>query len=65
MERKEMIQNFVSRTGQLFITKNELAALMGYKDVKNVSKYLYGLERVEKKYYIPDVVARIKEAATC
>lgn len=65
MERKEMIKDFISQTGQLFITKNELAALMGYKDVKNVSKYLYGLERVEKKYYIPDVVTRIKGAATC
>lgn len=34
MERKEMIKDFISQTGRLFITKNELAALMGYKDDK-------------------------------
>lgn len=38
---------------------------MGVKDPKNVDKYLFGLERVDEKYYfIPDVASALKERCT-
>lgn len=60
MDKKEMVQSFRKETGSLFITRIELAGVMGYKDAHCVDKYLSGLERVEKKYFIPDVVESIK-----
>lgn len=60
MNRQELIKEFKTLNGSLFITRNELAGVMGYKDAHCVDKYLSGLERVEKKYFIPDVVESIK-----
>lgn len=65
MEKQEMIKLFRTETGSLFITRQELSKVMGYADPHNVDRYLCGLEKVEKKYFIPDVVLRIKGAATC
>lgn len=48
--------------GAMFVTVTEVAGFMGYADKKAVkAKYLRGLERVGKKYYIPDVAKRIAE----
>lgn len=65
MEKKQMIDLMRSETGSLFITRSELARVMGYKDAHCVDRYLNGLERVEKKYFIPDVVMAIKGVAVC
>lgn len=65
MEKSEMIKMFKNETGSLFITRKELSKVMGYADPHNVDKFLYGLESVGKRYFIPDVVIQIKGAAIC
>lgn len=39
-----------------FISKKQLADFLGYKSVNSVSQYLYGLNSIDRRYYIPDVV---------
>lgn len=59
--KRAMIQHC---NGAMFITCSELAKFLGYSDqsAKSVkSKYLIGLESVDKKYFIPDVAGRIME----
>lgn len=65
MEKQELIRQMKMSTKTLFITRQELAEVMGYKDAHCVDKYLSGLERVEKKYFIPDVVESIKRRCNC
>lgn len=65
MDKQDMIKRFQKETGSLFITRSKLAALMDYKDPHSVDWAISGLERVEKgkRYYIPDVVERIKRGS--
>lgn len=60
MNRQELIKEFKTLNGSLFITRNELAKAMSYNDPHCVDRFLYGLERVGKKYFIPDVVSALK-----
>ena len=46
-----------------FITRMQLAEYMGYKDPPSVDKFLSGLERIAKLYFIPDVVEKIKRGS--
>ncbi|MEG2522234.1 MAG: hypothetical protein RSA49_05105 [Anaerovoracaceae bacterium] len=41
--------------GSAMITSTELARFMGYKRSDKVTKYLNGLTRVGKKYYVCEV----------
>lgn len=46
--------------GADFITLTQFCQFMGLKDrYKAKSRYLVGLERIDTKYFIPDVVDRI------
>ena len=44
-----------------FITREEVRACMGYSDPHSVDQYLYGLGRIGKKYYIPEVADRLMQ----
>lgn len=46
-----------------FITRMQLAEYMGYRDPHSVDKFLSGLERIAKLYFIPDVVERLKKGS--
>lgn len=59
MNKQEMIKSFQRETGSLFITRKQLAKVMGYKDAHSVDRYLAGLEKVERKYFIPEVIEEI------
>ena len=56
MTKTELTKSMQAYTGSSFITRNQLAGFMGYKNPSSVVKHLYGLERIDKKYFIPDVV---------
>lgn len=57
MNKNDIVRTFKALTGAAFITRKQLATLMGMKDPHRVDRYLKGLERIDKKYYyIPDVV---------
>lgn len=65
MNKQDMIKRFRQEAGSLFVTRGQLACIMGYRDPHSVEPLLVGLERVTKGklYYIPDVVERIKEGS--
>ena len=44
-----------------FITRQELADAMGYKDAHSVDKYLKGLQKIGRKYFVQEVAERIIE----
>lgn len=46
MEKQELIRQMKMSTKTLFITRQELAEVMGYKDPHCVDKYLNGIEQV-------------------
>lgn len=57
MNKQEIVRTFRSITGAVFITRKQLANLMGMKDPHRVDRFLKGLDRIDRKYYyIPDVV---------
>lgn len=63
MTKTELVKSMQAHTGSGFITRIQLAGYMGYKNPTSVAKYLHGLERVDKKYFIPDVADSILTAA--
>jgi hypothetical protein len=63
MERKELIYRMEkSVDGASFITRIELARFLGYKDPHYVDRYLHGLPRINKKYFIGDVATMLQQA---
>ena len=56
MNRKELIADMKQTVKASFISKKQLADFLGYKSVNSVSQYLYGLNSIDRRYYIPDVV---------
>jgi len=60
MNRNELITDLrrcVSGGG--FITRAELAAYMNLKDPKSIDRYLSGLPRINKRYFIADIADRL------
>lgn len=49
--------------GAMFITRQQLAGFLGRKKPDSVDRYLVGLERIDKMYYIPDVVENLMKGA--
>lgn len=45
------------RTTAGFITKTQLARVMGISDIHKINKYLDGLEAIDGKYYLIPMVA--------
>lgn len=65
MDKQTLIRDMKQTCKSSFITRKGLAEYMGIKDPKNIDKYLFGLERVNGKYYfIPDVAGVLKERCT-
>ena len=61
MNKKELISDMKKTIGASFITRNELARYMNLKDPASVDRYLYGLPRLNSRYFIPDVAERMME----
>ncbi|MBR3785987.1 MAG: hypothetical protein IKJ77_06260 [Firmicutes bacterium] len=59
MTKAELIKDMQAFSGTGFITRITLARYFGKKDPHYVDKYLDGVERVGKNYFIPDVAASI------
>lgn len=65
MDKQALIKDMKATFGSAFITRNGLSQYMGIKNPQNVDQYLYGLERVNGKYYfIPDVAQVLKARCT-
>lgn len=63
MNKTELTKSMQTFTGSSFITRLQLAKFMGYKRPASVDRYLYKLERIDKKYFIPDVAAELISSA--
>ena len=63
MTKTELTKAMQHHAGCSFITRSQLASFMGYKNPASVAKYLYPLERVDKRYFIPDVADEILREA--
>ena len=63
MERRELIRSMMhSVDGASFITCTEVTRFLGLTNNTRVKKkYLIGLDRVGRGYFIPDVATRIHE----
>ena len=59
MNRKELIADMKQTVKASFISKKQLAAYMGYKSINSVSPYLYGLNSIDRRYFIPEVADRL------
>lgn len=59
MTKAELVKSLERFTGAGFITRIQLARYMGKSDPHYVDKYLDGVERVGRNYFIPDVAAAI------
>ena len=60
MEKKKLIARMKEHTNNAcFISKKELAEALGYESVNSVSKFVYGLPKVNKRYFIDDVADSI------
>lgn len=55
MEKKELINDMTRSAGGSFVTRQWLAGYMNLKDPKSVDRYLYGLPRLNKRYFIGDI----------
>ena len=65
MTAKEITRELYGLTGKRpFITVRELCTVVGDSNPYRVKKkYLDGLEKVGKGYFVPEVAERLKEAA--
>lgn len=65
MTLKEMEKKMHEFTGCDFITRKELMRFLGYKRDHSIADIVYGLEKVQTKYYIPEVAKRLMEKVEC
>lgn len=56
MDKKSLVNDMKRFAGGSFVTRGQVAKWMGKNDAHYVDKYLSGLDRVGKLYFIPDVV---------
>lgn len=61
MNKTELIKDMKSYTGSGFITRSKLAGYMGKTNPRHIDKFLEGLDRVGKNYFIPDVASAIMQ----
>lgn len=66
MEKQELERKLKQAKNSLFITRKELAEIMGRKDPHQIDWIIAGLQRTEvgKLYYIGDIADRILEGST-
>ena len=56
MKRNDLISDMKRATGSSFISRKGLADYMSLRDAKSVDRYLSGLQCLNQRYFIPDVV---------
>lgn len=61
MTKTELTKAMQGFAGSSFITRAQLANFMGYKNPVSVDRYLYSLERIDSKYFIPDVAGELMQ----
>lgn len=62
MTKVELIHQLQTTTGASFITCTELCKFLGKQNQSRVKReYLYGLDRIGKAYFIPDVAQRLMD----
>lgn len=62
MKKSEIVKDMKAFTGSAFINRSKFARYLGVQP-KHADKYLVGLERIGRMYFIPDVAeALLKEA---
>lgn len=64
MNKSELVKDMQRFTQSGFITRKQLASYKGKKDPHDVDKFLIGLDRVDKDYFIPDVAERLLAGRT-
>ena len=64
MTKSELIKDMQKFCGSSFITRKKLTEYMGLKTPSSVGKYLYGLPRIGKSYFIPDVAEALMREVT-
>lgn len=57
----ELVRALEKYSGGFFIERKQLAEFMGYSDPHSVDKYLFGLKRNGRRYFIKDVANQICE----
>ncbi|MEG0430275.1 MAG: hypothetical protein RR536_01705 [Anaerovoracaceae bacterium] len=60
MYKSDIERELKKHTGSGMITATELAKFMGYSRSDKVAKYLVGLPRIGKKYFICEVAESLK-----
>ena len=65
MIRADIERALRSQTTGDFVSRNEIAKAMGYRDPHSVDKFIKGLGRIGNRYLIREVAERIIEAKTC
>ncbi len=61
MTKSDVVKALRRTSGSEFISRKELASALGYRDSHSVDKYLVGLAKVGRRYYIEDVAERVTE----
>lgn len=64
MTKSELIKDMRHFCGSGFITRQKLAEYMGIKKPQYVDKYLIGLPRIGRGYFIPDVAESLMNNVT-
>lgn len=55
MEKKQLVTDMTRSAGGSFVTRQWLADYMNLKDPKSVDRYLQGLPRLNKRYFVGDI----------
>lgn len=59
MNKRTLIADMKKSAGSSFITRSWLAEYLHLKDPKCVDRYIYGLPRLNSRYFIDDVAERM------
>lgn len=62
MYKSDIVRELRQYTGAGMISRIQLAKFMGYSSPDPVDKYLRGLRRVRRRYFIAEVAERLQEA---
>lgn len=63
MTKSEIVKDMKSFTGSAFINRADFARYLGMNP-KNADRYLNGLEKIGRLYFIPDVAEALMKERT-